>query len=369
MSLLLSLVFRSVCRTTHHRIVVDALRHLREADAESWTDLLLVHHGELLAGSMAPDDRFCDFASHVVHIKESYWGDAPRECRRWYDRTVDALRRRQWGEAAFAIGSMSHYFSDPFMPLHTAASEEDTKVHRPLEWCIGKCYGRLQHITDVEHGGYPQLETPRGDDWLQRMVLTGAELAHPHYDTVLEHFDLLQALRDPGMGMDQECQLRIATCLAHAVVGLARVLERAITEASIEPPTIETTLQGFVAALAAPLRRAQHGFADLNERMALEAFQEEAARTGKVISNLTKSQREVRRAHAEEVLRLPLDQLNQRSAGLTGTLYGTGPRFKHYPNSLICESVGTSFQDVSDAWRQAQRRVSERRQGTHRRTA
>jgi hypothetical protein len=218
MSLLLSVVFRSVCRTTHHRIAVDALRHLRAAETERWRDLFLNYHSELLAGSMAPDERFGDFRSHVLLVKEN-WGDALKECSRWYTRLVDALQRRQWAEAASAAGALSHYFSDPFMPLHTACSEEDTKIHRPLEWCIGKCYGRLQHTIERDHGGYPQLETPRTDDWLERMVHIGAELAHVHYDAVLQHFDLQRALRDTTAGMDQECQNRIAACLAHAVVG------------------------------------------------------------------------------------------------------------------------------------------------------
>jgi hypothetical protein len=359
-SLLLSLVFRSVCRTTHHRIAVDALRHLRSAEAETWVDLLLVHHGELLAGCMAPDERFGDFRSHVVHVQENYWGDAPRECRRWYGRFVDGLRRRHWAEAAFAAGALSHYFSDPFMPLHTACSEEDTKVHRPLEWCINKCYGRLQHIIERDQRGYPQLETPRSNDWLEKMVLTGAELAHEHYTAVLQHFDLARALRDTMTGMDQDCQERIALCLSHAVVGVARVLERAIVEAEVEPPSVETTLSGFLAAATGPLFAASHYLAGLSERMNLEALLDEATRTGKVVNNLTASQREVRRLHAEEVLRVPLSRLDQQPAGLTGTLHGTGAAEGAYPNALICYPSPSLSDEISVAWRAARMRVKQR---------
>ena len=360
MSLLLQVVFKSVCRTTHHRIAVDALRHLRLPEAERWTDLLLAHHGEYLRGAMAPDERFQDFRNHVLHVAEGYWGGAPEEAERWYARLVDALRRREWAEAAFAAGAGSHYFTDPFMPLHTACSEADTKVHRPIEWCIKKSYGRLQQIVERDQGGYPELETPRGDDWLRRMVTTGAELAHEHYDAVLQHFDLTAATRDPLAGMDQECQDRVAQCLSHAVIGWARVLERAIAAAETEPPAVETTLQGFAGALAAPFRAIGSHMSDLGERMVIEAIEDEAKRTGKVVKNLAPSQRDVRRLHAEEVLRVPLFQLDQQSAGLTGTLYGSGQPPRYLPNRLDATPILPRDSTVSSVWRDAQRRMHER---------
>jgi hypothetical protein len=363
MSLLLSVIFRSVCQTTHHRLAVDALRHLRSAEAERWCDLFLHHYGEYLAGSEAPDGRFKDFRNHVVHVAENDWGGAPQEARRWYGRLVDALHRREWAEAVFAGGVLSHYLSDPFMPLHTARSEEDTKVHRAIEWSIGCSYGRLQQIIEHDQGGYPQLETPRSDEWLERMILTGAELAHEHYDAVLQHYDLERAVRDPLAGMDQECQDRIARCLAHAVVGFARVLERAFSEAEVEPPAIETTLQGFVVAAGAPLRGVVQHLRGLAERMTIEASLDEAQRTGKVVKNLSDDDREVRRLHAEEILRLPLHQLDQQSAGLTGTLYGSGAVERFHPNRLISAPVLPNDAAVSAAWRDAQRRMHERRSG------
>jgi hypothetical protein len=361
MSLLLSVVFRSVCRTTHHRLAVDALRHLRCAEAERWSDLILQHHGEYLAGCSAPDDRFRDFANHVVHVDEGYWGGAPQEARRWYGRLVDAFRRREWAEGVFAAGVFSHYFSDPYMPLHTARSEEDTKIHRAIEWTVGQSYGRLQQIIVHDQEGYPQFETPSMDDWLERMIVTGAELAHEHYSSVLQHFDLERAIRNPLDGMDQECQDRIAQCLAHAVVGFARVLDRAVIEAEVEPPTVETTIQGFIVAASAPLRYVAQHVRDLSERMAIEAIFDEAQRTGKVLKNLPASDREVRRQHAEEVLRVPLHQLDQQPAGLTGTLYGSGEPERFHPNQLITEAVFPSDAAVSSAWRDAQRRLQERR--------
>jgi hypothetical protein len=359
-SLLLSTVFHGVCRSTHHRIAVDALRHLRGLDAERWSDLFLHHYREYLAGTEAPDVRFKDFRNHVLHVADNGWGGAPQEARRWYSRLIDALRRREWAESAFAAGVLSHYLCDPFMPLHTARTEEDTKVHRSIEWSISKSYGRLQQIIERNNGGYPQVETPRSNDWLEKMTYIGAELAHEHYESLLQHYDLGRAVRDPLAGMDQECQDRIAHCLAHAVVAFARVLERALAEAEVEPPHPETVLQGFMIAAGAPFRAIANHMQDLSERMAIEAMFDEAQRTGKVIKNLSDDDREVRRAHAEEVLRLPLHQLEHEPAGLTGALHGGGAIEQLHPNRLITSPVFPTDAPVSAAWRDAQRRHQSR---------
>ena len=369
MSLLFTVVFRSVCRGTHHRLAVDALRHLRGADSERWSDVFLHHHAAYLAGSTAPDERFKDFRNHVLHVEENYWGGAPAEARRWYSRVVDALRRREWHEAVHAAGVLSHYFSDPFMPLHTAQTEEETKVHRAIEWSIAQSYGRLQQIIEHDLGGYPQLETPQRDDWLERMIQTGAELAHEHYGAVLQHYDLGRDVRNPPAGMDQECADRIAQCLGHAVVGFARVLERALTESEVEPPNVETTLQGFLAAVGAPLRAVLHYAQDLSERMAIEAIYDEVQRTGKVVKNLPEDDREIRRLHAEEVRRLPLFQLDHQPTSLTGTLYGSGSQERHHFNRLIAAPILGASTNTSAVWREAQRRVQERSKATPRQAA
>jgi hypothetical protein len=183
-SLLFQVVFRTACRSTHHRLALDALRHLRGADSERWTDLFLHHFRGYLAGSKAPDDQFKDFRNHVLHVSQNNWGGAIPEASRWYGRTVDALRRREWSEAVHSAGVLSHYFSDPFMPLHTGQTEAETQVHRALEWSVSKSYGELQQIIEFELGGYPRIEADSSADWLGQMILAGAQLAHEHYQPV-----------------------------------------------------------------------------------------------------------------------------------------------------------------------------------------
>ena len=339
MSLLFKVVFATACRSTHHRLALDSLRHLRGPDSERWTDLFLHHFRVYLTGSKAPDDQFKDFRNHVLHVSENNWGGAIGEATRWYGRTVDALRRREWPEAVYSAGVLSHYFSDPFMPLHTGQSETETQVHRALEWSISKSYGELQQIIVHEQGGYPRIEPGSSAQWLDQMILAGAQLAHEHYQAVIDHYDLARGVKDPLAGMDAECKDRIAACLALAVVGFARVLERAFADAEVEPPPVENTLSGFVAALAAPARFVVHYFHDLAERMTIEAVYDEVERTGKVIKNLPEDDREIRRLHAEEVLRLPLFQLDQQPATPAGTLHGQGREERHYPNRLISGAV------------------------------
>ncbi len=50
-SLLYTVVFSSRCRSNHHRLAVDALRHLKSPDAEDWRNLLLHHHELYLEGA------------------------------------------------------------------------------------------------------------------------------------------------------------------------------------------------------------------------------------------------------------------------------------------------------------------------------
>ena len=339
MSLLFRMIFCTACRGTHPRLALDALRHLRGPEAEQWTDLLLHHHRAYLAGSVAPDQQFKDFQNHVLHVGEGNWGGAIGAACRWYGQLVDGLRRQAWGEAAYAAGALSHYFSDPAMPLHTAQSEEEAAVHRAVEWSVAASYGELQHILDLDLGGYPRVEASKGGDWLAHLIVQHAELAHEHYQAILDHYNLAAAVKDPRLGMDQECKDRLALCLGVAVVGLARVLERAFAESAAQPPPVELTLQGFLALVAAPGRWLVGQLHELHQRLIVEAIHDERERTGKVLQNLPEDDRAVRQLHAQEVLKISLAELDAKPAESTGSLHGQGKPARSNPNRLICSPV------------------------------
>lgn len=348
MSLLFQVVFATACRGTHPRLALDALRHLRGPDAERWSDLVLNYHADYRAGSLAPDVQFKDFTSHVLHPPPrdatgrqcgQPWGGAIPAARRWYGATVDALRRQAWSEAVYAAGVLSHYVSDPIMPLHAGQCESEAIVHRAIEWCIFRSYGELQHILDWDLGGYPRVEPSRRDDWLPRLIEQGAELARESYQPVIDHFDLASALKDPLAGMDQECKDRVARCLGAAVVSFARVLDRAFAESAAEPPGVEITIQGFLSALLTPARWIAGQMHDLSERLVIEAIYDEVQRTGKVVLNLPEDDRAVRQAYADEVLKRPLVELDALPAEPAGRLYGQGAAPRLNPNRLITAPV------------------------------
>src|SRR5207253_432450 len=116
-----------------------------------------------------------------------------------------------------------------------------------------------------------------------------------------------------------------------------------------EPPPVETTLLGFAVTAVSPARAIAHHCRDLNDRMKIQAIFDEVQRLGKVIKNLPDDDREVRRLHAEEVLKLPLHKLDHQPTSLTGTLYGTGAIERFHPNRLTSSSIIPRDKPISSA--------------------
>ena len=129
---------------THHKLALDALRHLEGMDADMWQRLFLQHAKLYLEGSKAPDNEFKDFKNHVLHTRDGYWGGAPEKVRSWYNHLVEALAQQDWPTAVYCAGVLSHYYTDPLQPLHTAQSEAENNIHRAVEWSISKAYDELQ---------------------------------------------------------------------------------------------------------------------------------------------------------------------------------------------------------------------------------
>ena len=334
MSLLLSLILRTACPSTHHKLAIDALRFLRGERADEWRDLFLRHHKPLLAGAKAPDDELKDFGNHVLYGGQRPWGDAVAAAREQFDQLVAALAERRWTDAARAAGLLSHYVSDPLMPLNTRQSEAGNLVQRGIEWSVCRAYGQLQTILEDDLGGYPAVELPAAADGPEQFLHTGSKMAAQHYDALVEHFDLARALLDPAEALDQESQDRLAQCLGTAVVGFARVLERSIEQSRAEPPRQQTSPSGLVASLKAPFRVLScHTFDQFVQRQ-LEEMHEELERTGKVSESLPEEQREIRRMHAEEVLRAPVGELVAAEENARGARYGQGAPPRYRPNRL-----------------------------------
>ncbi len=301
MNLLFRVIHASRCRSTHHKLAVDALRHLQGAAAESWRNLFLKHIEVYLDGAKAPDTRFRDFRNHVLHVEDNYWGGAPKTARKWYELTVQGLRSRNWVQAVYAAGVLSHYYTDPIQPFHTGQSVQENNIHRAAEWSITKSYDHLVRLLH-QRGGLPAVDVPSGDDWLEQMVRSGAELSNAHYATLVDHYNFDRGVRDPQAGLDATCRDFLAQLLGYAQAGTARILDRAIAQARVTPPITYVTVRGVLAALQIPARWVLGKIEDHRERLEVEAIYRELKTTGKVERTLPADDRAVRELHAAEVL-------------------------------------------------------------------
>jgi hypothetical protein len=324
MAALYDAVFKTRARSTHHKIAMDALRHIRGDDAEKWRNLFLLHHEAYFEGAKAPDTTFKDFANHVLHVGENDWGGAPDAAKEWYAKTVEAFAAKRWKDAVYAAGVTSHYFTDPHQPLHTGQTEEEGAIHRALEWSITKSYDVFQTILEDDLGGYPEVEAGSGEDWLHQLIRAGAIEAHASYDLLIDHYDLEKGRKNPPEGLDQEIKDRVAALVGLATAGWARVLERSFAEAAVSPPDVSLLLKSLVVAVDAPRQSMKARSEDKKDRKAVHRTWKELRKTGKVLKNLQADDRAVRAKHAAEVLGVDLKELDAKPLRKLGELAGQG---------------------------------------------
>ncbi len=317
MSLLERVIRGHRCRSTHHYIAMDALSLIASEEADKWKDLFLVHHEHLLEGAKAPDSKFKDFRNHVLHISEGEWGGAPGKAMEWYATAVDHLRRKQWSKAAYAFGVLSHYYADPIQPFHTGQTEEEGTMHRAVEWSIAKSRDKID--ARIETLGYPDVPVPDGAGFIADMVRNGARLSHPHYQTFIDHYDLDVGVKDPPAGLDETMFDAIVELVAYATAGFGAILSRGIAEAAVSPPKTNLTLQGYIETLDIPLRWVTAKLSDAADKRTVTRMYKEYQKSGKVIRTLPDDDKEIRKLHAKQVLRVPLKELNKQEIGPIGS--------------------------------------------------
>ncbi len=301
MSLLFRIVYAAHANGTHHKLALDALTRLTSPDAERWRRLFVKHAETYLTGSKAPDKEFKDFSNHVLHVEDNYWGGAPEKAEQWYGRLVTALKDHSWDEAAFCAGVLSHYYTDPIHPFHTAQSQEESNIHRAVEWSISKSYDSLR--TDGEKA-LPSLAVllPSGEDWLKAFVIDGAETSNRHYAALIAHYDFDQGVSNPPAGLTPRCRTIVAELLVYAAEGFARLLDRAFVDAGVTPPEVALTAETVVATLKIPVRWIEKKLADSEDRAAVRAMFDELNQTGRVDKTLSEDDRQIRDLHAKEIL-------------------------------------------------------------------
>lgn len=308
--LLYNVIFAWKCSSTHHKLAMDALRHLESPDADQWMNLFLSHIETYLDGSKAPDNKFKDFKNHVLHVKDNYWGGAVAATQKWYEHTKSALAVRNWSEAVYSAGVLSHYYSDPWQPFHTGQTEQEGVVHRAAEWSIACAYQDLQAMLEADGAGYPDVPMPTGDDWLAEMVRHAAKSSNVHYQASIDHYDLKKGSKDPPTGLDEPLRRRIAPLLGSAVVGFAKILDRAIAETAVMPPKTNVTLLGVMAQLTVPIFFITKKMKNAKEKAVVQAMYNEFQQTSKVLKTLSEDDKIIRALHAEEVSKIPLEKLD-----------------------------------------------------------
>jgi predicted flap endonuclease-1-like 5' DNA nuclease len=324
MSVFFNLVMNSACRSNHHRLAVGALQHLKDEQAELWRNLFLHHHASYLEGAKAPDEVFKDFKNHVLHVRDGDWGGAPTAAREWYRRTVRALQTKDWAQAVYCAGVMSHYVVDPVQPFHTGQTEEENVIHRAVEWSFSKSFFKLQAILSNDLGGYPQVAVPNSADWLEQMVRQGARLSNPHYEAVVDHYDFRAGSKNPEAGLDQELKDIVAKLIGYAMVMVARILDKAFVEAAVAPPKVSLTLDTFFAMMKVPVNAVLKTIDNMQERALVASMYQEFQKTGKLRDTLSDDDKTVRALHAAEVLKQPLSTLDAQWPREIGTAHGTG---------------------------------------------
>ena len=360
-------IIRSRAKSTHHKMALDALGILKRHDAHDWQAIFLNEVDAYFRGAKAPDDEFKDFKNHVLHVAENNWGGAPKQAGAWYDKLVASIRGKQWTEAAFQAGVLSHYVTDPIQPFHTGQSERESTIHRASEWSITKSYDELRDILKNELGGYPTTEFTREKDWLSSALIDVARVAHREYEFLIDHYNFEIGSKRPELGFDEPAKRKIATLIGLATTFFAGVLERAIEEAGSFPPQASLSMAALSEALWLPISMAQKLSYETREQSVVDAMFVEYQMTGKSLKTLPEDDRAIRTLHAQEVRKISLDELDREKPGPIGAAYvgpfsPKGTRFLPIQPSRVESgesSAGKMFRDFAAADRPSLAQSSE----------
>ncbi len=317
MSLVSSIIYASNARGTHHKLALDALDYLTSPDAENWKRLFLKNAAVYVNGAKAPDDEFKDFQNHVLHVRDGYWGGAADKVENWYGHLVKELAGQRWSEAVWAAGVLSHYYTDPIHPFHTAQTEAENNIHRAVEWSINRSYDSLAKQADLQ---FPAIKPAPGGGpaWLRSFVVEGAELANQQYEKLIAHYDINSGVVDPTSGLDVVGRRVVAELICYARKGFASLLDRAIAEAAVRPPEVSLAGDVLASLVRIPANRLKARFENAEDRRAVEAMYDELKATGRVETTLGEDERVVRDAYAQEVLaRQMAEREKERSAIIT----------------------------------------------------
>ncbi|QEG38475.1 DUF4332 domain-containing protein [Roseimaritima ulvae] len=362
---LISILRAAHCRSTHHFFAIDALAYTESDAGGRLGQILLRHHDRYLAGAKDPDTRFRDFHNHVIHVTDGYWGGAPAKAIRWYERLQELLAEGRWSDAAHAMGVLSHYVTDPMQPLHTAQSERETLVHRPLEWSITKSYESIRRQwldSDVE----VRFQLSNQPGWLAEAILHGARVAHRSYDLLINGYNLEVGAKDPPRGLNGPLRTALAELFGLATVGLARIIDRAAQQAeqqrggNLPTPSLSTAL--VLAGVRVPHRLWLRRIEDREEQAAVEQLLEEYQRCGELSEHRPQECKTVQRSVA--VYQRDRARRRQAKQSAAATLYHDQGHAAQETFVEAAQRLEQQRQAAMQRAEQAIRQAEQSRQGT-----
>lgn len=224
-------IIRNVhCISTHQRFAIDALPLVRSSAGKRFVPWILYYHRAYLRGAVDPDIRFRDYHNHVIHVRDGYWGGAPRVAHQWYDRLQKYLRAERFRDAAHAAGVLSHYVTDVIQPLHTISTGREALVHRPLEWSVDQSYDRIMQKCRAE-GFKALIELSERPGWLGSMMMHSARFASRRADRLIQGYRFQDGVRSAPEGLDEQSVCYFAELFALAITAVGHVMDRAAQEA------------------------------------------------------------------------------------------------------------------------------------------
>ena len=300
------------CKSTHHFFAIDSLWEVTTPRGMDLANLLLAHYADYLRGAKDPDTLFKEFENHVVHVADGYWGGAAKTGAKWLERVYRLLGSANWKDAAYAIGVLSHYFTDPFMPLHTAQSPRETVIHRPLEWSVCCCYQEIYQVCCADEQ-LEMFELQDGNDWLTDGIHRGATYAHQYYEILLDDYNMNEARRFPKLALGTESKKVLAQLFVAVQTAWGSALDRIACESTIAIPKTSLTLPTILAGVQIPTKKIVQAMESSERRAEVQNILDEYLTTGKVVRNLSIEQSTVQtvrklkpdlRASAKEIERI-----------------------------------------------------------------
>lgn len=335
MSLLFRIVYAAHANGTHHKLALDALQSLTVEGKDQWVKLFLKYSERYLEGSKDPDKLFKDFRNHVLHVQDNYWGGADDKCREWYDDLVASLIAEKWEDAVYSAGVLSHYFTDPIMPFHTAQSEAESAIHRAVEWTINKSYNDLKRRADKDFKMLMVLPPEETVDIAAEMVREGAEVSNRYYSHLIAHYNFDRGVVNPVEGYNELGHQVLAELIQYAARGFAVVLDHAINASGKEPPRVSITPATFVATLKIPAKWVTRKLDDAEDKRLVEAMYDELQETGKVEDNLSEDDRTIKALHRAEVLGIRDDDSEETDEDVTPEVESDALDFPDEPEEEI----------------------------------